>query len=413
MKKRFLSLMLAVCLCFGMTAHAFVVDGIDYPEAGSLNLETQVGNGSVTIFWEPPREIEVPIVEHYAYVRNYDTDFELQYIPVSGECVCEFTGLKNNVEYDAGVVYIYETGFEIEAGAFIIPLDGIPPELMAPEAWATFENGVLTVSWVYAGDVRDVACFRIDVVSEEEIQSADVYADDPANYTHTFDSISSDTFTVLVCAVDHYGNTGDYAVMEIPEPAPTEEPDDPAVWPFTDVDKNHPNYDAINFVYNAGLMNGTNDGSTFSPDMNLSRAMVARILHTLVGNPSAKPSDFTDVKRNFWYTEAIDWASNYKIISGNGQGQFMPNNDVTHEQLAVMLYHFARATGFDVENTAPADLTAYYDGQLVSSWAKTAVQWACATGVLTDDGYGNLLPTEPATRAEVAEALLAFVLFYS
>lgn len=413
MKKRLLSLLLALCLCFGMTAHAFVVDGIDYPEAGDLNVETQAGDRHVRILWDAPREIEVPVVEHYVYCRDENPENTLYYYPNPGETVAEFVGLTNGVEYDVSVVYLYETGFEIEAGAFVIPLDGNAPELMAPEAAAVVEDGVLTVSWIYPGDVKDVACYRIDIISDEEIQSVDIYVDDPADYTYTFDSLPYDTFTILLCAVDHYGNTGDYAVLQISEDALTDPPSEPAVWPFTDVDESHPNFEAINFVYSAGLMLGTGDGSTFAPDVNLSRAMVARILHTLVGNPGANPSHFTDVKRSFWYTEAIDWASNYKIISGNGKGQFLPNNDVTREQLAVMLYHFARATGFDVADVAAADLAAYYDGQSVSSWAKTAVQWACAAGVLVDDGYGNLLPTEPATRAEVAEALLSFVMFYS
>ena len=412
MTKRLLSLLLAICLCFGMTAYAFEVDGIDYPSAGTLNVETQVGNGSVVIFWEDPPEIEVPIVDHYAYVRNYDTDFEVQYIPNEGEYAAEFTGLENGVEYDAGVVYVYETGFEIEAGAYVIPLDGVAPELVLPEAVAVYEDGALTVNWIYPGDTSDVAYFLMEIIGDEESTSVDYYSDDPDLYSYTFAPVPYDSFIILLYAVDHYGNHSEPAVIEFSEDTVADSPAEPDVWPFTDVDESHPNYIAIDFVYRNGLMAGTSD-TTFAPATNLSRAMVARILHTLVGNPSAEPSGFTDVKRNFWYTEAIDWASTYKIISGNGSGQFMPNQDVTREQLAVMLYHFARATGFDVAGVAPADLAVYYDGQLVSSWAKTAVQWACTTGVLVDDGYGNLLPTEPATRAEVAESLLAFVLYYS
>lgn len=410
MKKRVLSLLLALSLCFGMTAYAFEVDGVDYPTADELNVETEVGNGSVLIFWDAPREIEVPIVDHYVFCRNYETDETIYYYPNFGETIAQFSGLPNSMEYDVSVVYVYETGYEIEAGAFVMPLDGIAPELMAPESVAFFENGVLTVEWIYPGDITDVAYYCIDIVSEDDIKSVDYYVDDPADYKYTFDDLPYDTFTVLICAVDHYGNTSDYAVIEFPESEPVETP----AWPFTDVDENHPSFDAINFVYLSGLMAGTGDGTTFSPDMNLSRAMVARILHTTVGNPEAAPSNFDDVKRDFWYTQAIDWASAYRVISGNGKGQFMPNQDVTHEQLAVMLYHFAKAAGMDVTSVEPTDLAAtYYDGKTTSTWAKTAVEWACTVGVLTDDGYGNLLPTTPATRAEVAEAVLAFMMYYA
>ncbi|MBR6709529.1 MAG: S-layer homology domain-containing protein, partial [Clostridia bacterium] len=360
MKKRLLSLLLAVCLCFGMTAHAFVVDGIDYPEAGELNVETQVGNGSVLIFWEPPREIEVPIVEHYAYVRNYDTDFEVQCIPNEGEYVAEFTGLENGVEYDVGVVYNYETGYGLEAGAYVIP----HTPLTAPVVkGAVIENGKLTISWDQPADLDRIFYYVLEFYGENDSFTLNLYSSmlDDLEYTlDTTEDLQKELYTVYLYAVDYNDIQSDIAVIEIDNREDTES-DTPAVWPFTDVDESHPDYEAINFVYSAGLMLGTGDSSTFAPNTNLSRAMVARILHTIVGNPAATPSSFTDVKRNFWYTEAIDWASNYKIISGNGQGQFYPGQDVTREQLAVMLYHFARATGFDVSVGENTNVLSYYD----------------------------------------------------
>lgn len=413
MKKRFLSLLLAVCLCFGMTAHAFEVDGVDYPTADELNLEYAILDGSIFLSWDAPQEIEVPIAEYYAYCRESE-NFEstIYYYPNPGETVAEFSGLQKNVEYEAGVTYVYESDYEMEAGVFFYPV--LP--LTAPVVTGSvIEDGTLTISWEQPADLDRIFYYVLEFYGETDSFTLNLYSSmlDDLEYTlDTTEDLKKELYTVYLYAVDYNDIQSDIAVIEIDNREDAES-DTPAVWPFTDVDESHPDFEAISFVYLSGLMAGTGDGTTFAPDMNLSRAMVARILHTLVGNPEATPSSFTDVKRNFWYTEAIDWASQYKIISGNGTGQFMPNDNVTREQLAVMLYHFARATGFDVSVGEDTNVLSYYDALDISNWAMSAVQWACGTGVLEDDGYGNLFPTEPATRAEVAESLLAFVMYYS
>lgn len=411
MKKRILSLVLALCLCFGMTAYAFEVDGIDYPEAGSLNFETQIDDGYVFISWDAPREIEVPITDHYIYCRNHAADEETIYVPNPGETFYEFSGLENGTEYDIGVVYVYETEFEIDAGAYVTP----NKPLTAPVVkGAVIENGKLTISWDQPADRDRIVSYILEFYGENDSFMLDLYAYimDELEYTlDTTTELQKELYTVYLYAMDYNDVMSDIAVIEVDNRASA--PEKPKAWPFTDVNDKHENYEAIKFVYSAGLMLGTGDGSTFAPEMSLSRAMVARILHTIVDNPTAAPSNFTDVARNFWYTEAIDWASTYKIISGYGDGRFGPNDNVTREQLAVMLYHFARSAGFDVASVEKADLMSYYDGQTVSGWAMSAVQWACSVGALTDDGMGNLFPTTAATRAEVAEALLAFVKYYS
>ena len=411
MKKRLLSLLLAFCLCFGMTAYAFEVDGIDYPEAGDLNVEAEAGDGTILVTWEPVEDIGVEVASYYVYCYTGDYEDLVMYEPNPGEYACEFSGLENYVEYEVGVVIEYVTEYSIDCGTYAIP----NTPLTAPEdISAEIEDGKLTISWNQPADLDRIVNYVMEFYGETDSFTLNLYTVimDELKYTlDTTEDLKKEIYTVYFYAVDHNDFQSDIAVIEVNNK--TSEPETPAVWPFTDVDESHPNYEAISFVYSAGLMLGTGDGSTFDSDMNLSRAMVARILHTMVGNPESSPSNFTDVARNFWYTDAIDWASTNKVIAGNGKGQFMPGQDVTREQLSVMLYQFARSTGFDVSVGENTNILSYSDVSSVSSWAISAVQWACGTGVLEDDGYGNLFPTEFATRAEVAEALLAFVMFYS
>lgn len=409
MKKRILSLLLVLSLCFGMTAYAFEVDGVDYPTADELNFEYEVFDGGISFSWDAPREIEVPITEYYAYCRESNNSENIIYYDLApGETACEFTGLQENVEYDAGVNYIYESGYELEAGAYFY---AVAP-LTAPSViGSVIEDGKLTISWEQLADQYRVAGYRLIFWSENDSFTIDLDAD-TTEYSMNISELKKEYYNVYFYAVGYNNQQSETITIEVDNREDIYDSGENE-WPFIDVDVTHKSYEAIAFAYISGLMAGTSD-NTFEPDTNLSRAMVARILHTMVGNPEAAASNFDDVKRNFWYTQAIDWASGYKIISGNGKGQFMPNDDVTHEQLAVMLYHFARATGLNVTDVEPIDLaTSYYDGNTTSSWAKTAVQWACATGVLTDDGYSNLLPIAPATRAEVAEAILAFMMYYA
>ena len=95
---------------------------------------------------------------------------------------------------------------------------------------------------------------------------------------------------------------------------------------------------------------------------------------------------------------------------GDGQGNFLPNQDVTREQLAVMLYQYAKSKGYDVE---PGDALTQPDRGTVSHWAAEAVQWAVGNGILVENGVGYLAAGDAATRADVAEAFMAFVTLYA
>ena len=181
--------------------------------------------------------------------------------------------------------------------------------------------------------------------------------------------------------------------------------EEPSGMPFTDVASGAWYYDAVSFVYKRGLMAGTGD-NLFSPNVTTSRGMIVTILYRLDGSPSASSAGFTDVTSGQWYTDAVNWAAANDIVAGYGNGLFGPNDTVTREQMAVILYRYAQYKGYDT--SASNSLNGYTDVGGVSSWALTAMQWANAEGLINGTSSTTLSPTSGATRAEVAQILMRF-----
>ena len=175
--------------------------------------------------------------------------------------------------------------------------------------------------------------------------------------------------------------------------------------PFTDVSSNEWYYDAVKYVYDNGMMNGI-DSTTFSPNNTTTRGMIVTILHRLEGEPSAAAAGFTDVASGQWYTDAIAWAAANDIVNGYSETEFGPNDTITREQMAAILYRYASFKGYDV--TATASLSDYTDAALISGYATAAMQWANAEGLITGVTNTTLNPQGNATRAEVATILMRF-----
>lgn len=177
--------------------------------------------------------------------------------------------------------------------------------------------------------------------------------------------------------------------------------------PFTDVDKDAWYFEAVQYVYKNGLFNGTST-TTFSPDAEMSRAMLAAVLYRLAGSPAGdgKAPAFTDVAPDTWYTNAVAWANGNGIVTGYGNGLFGGTDSITREQLVVMLYRYARLMK---HNTAAAgDLSAFTDAGDASGWAVEALRWAYAEGLITGRTATTIVPQGTATRAEVAMILMRF-----
>lgn len=174
---------------------------------------------------------------------------------------------------------------------------------------------------------------------------------------------------------------------------------------FNDVSANDWFASAVDYVTGKGMMNGTAD-NTFSPKAHTTRGMVVTVLYRLENQPSTSAASFTDVASGAYYANAVAWANANGIVSGYGSGKFGPNDKVTREQLAAILYRYAQYKKYDVSGANSLD--GYTDAQSVSSYAVPALQWANAAGVVTGKSGSKLDPKGNATRAEVAAMLMRF-----
>ena len=178
----------------------------------------------------------------------------------------------------------------------------------------------------------------------------------------------------------------------------------PTVWnnPYTDVATGTWYYEAVRFVSENGLMGGYGKG-LFGPNDNLSRAQLVQILYNHAGRPVIQNgSAFTDAAPGAWYADAVAWAAAEGIISGYGGGRFGPNDPITREQLAVMLWRYA---GFPVP---PNLLLNFPDANTASGYALDALRWAVDQGIISGYSNGRLEPKTPATRGQVAQILQNF-----
>ena len=181
--------------------------------------------------------------------------------------------------------------------------------------------------------------------------------------------------------------------------------------PFSDVNVNNWYYNAVQYVYNKGLMQGTGS-STFSPATSTTRGMVVTLLYRLAGSPSVSGSNsFSDVDSDAYYAAAVTWAAKNNIVSGYDSGKFGPNDPITREQLAAILYRYASAQSYDVSKTG--DLSSFSDVSKVSSYAKTALAWANGSGLITGTNNQTLNADGTADRSQLAAILMRFCESYT
>ena len=173
--------------------------------------------------------------------------------------------------------------------------------------------------------------------------------------------------------------------------------------PFTDVSKYDEFYDAVKYLYERDIMNGTSD-TLFSPNAELTRGMVVTILYRMEGEPfTTGAKTFSDVAAGRYYSKAVEWAAENDIVNGFKDGTFKPNDPVTREQLAAIISRYAEFNGIVIYE--PNNALASTD--VVSNWAKKNVAWAAAEGILTPAQTANA--TKNATRAEVAMAIYTYL----
>ena len=184
-------------------------------------------------------------------------------------------------------------------------------------------------------------------------------------------------------------------------------------FPFTDIEQNNQwKHECVKYVWDNSIMNGIAGTTLFEPDSPLTRAMFATVLYRMAGEPDVNfAATFSDVEAEKWYSDAIIWANQKGIVQGLGDGSYGINHNITREQIAKMLYEYAKGIGYDISETQ--ELSSFTDESEVSPWAVDYMKWATAVKMITgkpnDDGKTYRMdPKGEATRAECAAMLMRF-----
>ena len=193
-------------------------------------------------------------------------------------------------------------------------------------------------------------------------------------------------------------NNADAIITQIANDEPVNPPSESL--PFTDVAAGDWFYDDVVYAYGKGLMNGT-DTTTFAPNNTTTRAMVVTMLYRMEGEPAVSAAvSFEDVATDAYYNKAVAWASQNDIVSGMSDTTFAPNNAITREQMASVLYRYAQYKGIDTSTRG--DLSKFSDASAVSSYAEHTLSWANGVGLIGGMTDGTIAPQAGATRAQVA-----------
>lgn len=257
------------------------------------------------------------------------------------------------------------------------------------------DNGTISVDR-YATEGDDVTI----TVSPDEAYLLDeltvttggkeVEVKDNGDGTYTFKMPSADAKIVVTFAED-------------PDWEP--EPEEPAM-PFTDVNENGWFYDVVLYAYDNGLMTGVS-ATEFAPNQTTTRGMIVSMLARLEGVTSAEDAGFADVADNDWYATAVNWAASVGVVNGYEDDTFRPNDAITREQMAAILYNYADYKGYDV--SARADLSDYADAASISSWAEDVLAWANAEGLINGMTATTIDPQGATTRAQTAAMFERFL----
>ena len=185
---------------------------------------------------------------------------------------------------------------------------------------------------------------------------------------------------------------------------PNENKDNSAI-SFDDVKADGWYYKAVSFVCGKNIMRGTGE-KLFEPDGLLNRAMFVTILYRMESEPSASAIRFSDVKNGEWYTKAVAWASENGIVNGISDSEFAPEDNITREQMAAIIYRYIKFKGEDVSVGENTNILSYDDAEDISEYAIPAFCYVGGAGIMSGRTQSTLNPTGTATRAEAATVIM-------
>ena len=383
---------------------------------------TLTNNGTIENKGEIKGEVTGEITEYYTV--TFTSNKEIESVEVKDE---KGGTVEPNVEgkfvyslADGKYTYTMETVRGTRTGSFTV--DG--EELTINERFSSGgsshsydgyitiinpKNGEVTVSddWAYEDDKITLTITpddgyevdKIEIVDDEGDKITAKKVEDEDN-KYTFRMANCDV-TITVTFKEEGKTTEDTDKEEDKDDEETTELN------FTDVKESDWFYKGVAYVVDKDIMSGVSENE-FAPSGKLTRAMLVQMLYNMESRPACDAENaFMDVPVGQWYTDAVIWANDAKIVSGMGEGLFAPNMEITREQMVAMLYNYAKYRGYDV--TASADLSAFADTASVSAWAQPAMQWAVAEGYISGMGDSQLAPQGTATRAEIASVIMRFM----
>lgn len=297
----------------------------------------------------------------------------------------------------AGMVYIYASKFSTYAIGYTAESSGsdsVPntytPNIQQPE------HGKITVSPAAPGKGKTVTItpkpeegYEVDTLTVTDKNGKAVEVTKNADGTYSYVQPGD---RVNISAAMKEATAGD----------------DTARVRFVDVRETAWYYDDVYYCAEKGLMQGREDNA-FDPEITTSRAMIATILWRLAGKPDAKTTAaYPDCAADSWYAQAVAWGTEAGVVKGYDSGNFGPDDPITREQLAVMLWRYAKFAGMDVSVGGDTNILSYKDFSEAGGWAVEGLQWAAGAGIVNGKPDGLLDPLGQAMRSEAAAMLRRF-----
>ena len=362
----------------------------------SNNQKVEAASGTITqssVLLEVRLPLPAELQDRYGYTVSRIHGGVAQTVP-QGESSKNDDGEYFTVSQDKTVIILHVRNFSTYAVGYRNAPSSGGATTTYPPVLDESENGSFTLSPSRPAKGQTVTIspkpdegFRVESITIIDRNGNEVTVTPNADGTYTFIQPNG-SVTITVTFREHT------SVTECPrdESCP--------MAAFTDLSLDAWYHNGVHYCLGNGLMAGTGE-TVFSPDQSTTRGMIATILWRLEGSPIEDgPMDYSDVKPGDWYGQAVVWADSAGVVAGYGNGKFGPDDSITREQMAVMLWRYAGSPDAD------GSLSSFMDGDQTSDWAQQAMIWAVDQGLITGTGNNLLDPQGLATRAQAATILM-------